>query len=129
MESNIPMIHWKAKYFVEYIDKKYIDAKKNKISRLDIEWGKWSREMNVILRDRINSKKDPEELRLKHVIFYWTTKSQILEFYYKNRVLNAGKIKRRSKEAKKIRESIITGKGLKEFELNKELTSKILNKK
>ncbi len=120
------MENWKAKDFVEYIDEKFNEAKHNKISRINIDWGGWSREMNIILRDRINSKKDIEGLRLKHVIAYWTTKSQILEFYYKSKILNAGKIKRRKKEAKDIRKGIMTGKGLREFELNAAIVSKIL---
>ncbi len=120
------MENWKAKDFVKYIDEKFLSAKKDKVSRMSVEWGQWSREMNIVLRDRVNSKTDPEELRLKHVIVYWTTKSQILEFNFKSKVLNSGRIKKRTKEADRIKREILTGKGLKEFELNSELTKKIM---
>ncbi len=119
------MENWKAKEFIDYIDSKFLDAKKRKLSRMSIEWGKWSREMNCILRDRINAKEDPEELKLKYVITYWAIKSQILEFCHKKKNLNSGKIKRSAKEAAKIKKMILTGKGLKEFQLDKSLVQKI----
>lgn len=120
------MENWPAADFIEFIDRQYVEAKAWKLSRLDVGWGKWSREMNLVLRDRINSKEDPEELRLKHVIVYWTLKSQILEFYHKKGFLHAGKIKKRKKEAAQARDAVLTGAGLQEFEMDANLAEKIM---
>lgn len=121
------MKDWTAKEFVTYIDNKFFAAKKDNVSRMDVGWGKWSREMNLVLRERIESKVDTEELALKNVFFYWILISQILEFYFKNKIINAGRIKKRTKEAKKIKEMIMSGEDLKDFDLNKEIFSQIEN--
>ncbi len=94
---------------LDYIDDKYRDAKKRKVSRFSVEWGMWSRLMNLELRKRIESKKDPEELALKYVIIYWTIRSQMLELYYKSKFFGRPKIKRLAKEAADIKELILTG--------------------
>ena len=94
---------------LDYIDKKYRDAKSKRISRMSVEWGRWSREMNLGLRKRIESKKDPEELALKYVIIYWTIRSQMLELHYKSRFFGRVKIQRLAKEAADIKEIILTG--------------------
>ncbi len=94
---------------LDYIDDQYRFAKRGRFSRFSIIWGTWSREMNLDLRKRIESKKDPEELALKYVIIYWTIRSQMLELHYKSRFFGKTKIKRLAKEAKDIKELILTG--------------------
>ncbi len=94
---------------LDHIDDQYRFAKRGRFSRFSIMWGTWSREMNLDLRKRIESKKDPEELALKYVIIYWTIRSQMLELYFKSKFFGRPKIKRLAKEAADIKELIITG--------------------
>lgn len=113
--------------YVEYIDEQYLIAKKKKLSRLSVEWGKWSREMNLELRGRIESREDPEELRLKYVIVYWTLKSQLLELHHSKPHSGRAKKKKVAKEAKQIKTLILHNNLLKDFKLDAELTKKMLS--
>jgi len=97
------------KDFLDLIDEKYFGARKKRISRLSVEWGKWSREMNLELRERIESGKDKEELELKYVIIYWTIRSKMLELVHKSKFLRRNKIKKLAKEALDIKQIILTG--------------------
>jgi len=89
---------------IELIDKKYSEAKEAKISRLSVEWGKWSREMNVELR-----KKDG--ILFKYVTIYWTLKSQMLEMFFKHpsKMVKVRRKKRMQKEIADIKKIILTG--------------------
>lgn len=89
---------------IALIDSKYIDAKADGLSRMSVEWGRWSREMNVELR-----KKD--DILSKYVFIYWTLKSRLLEVFFKSpsKVLKVGLKKRLQKEAKDIKEIILSG--------------------
>lgn len=104
------MENWTAKEFLAYIDEHFNDAKKKGISRMSVEWGKWSREMNLVIRKRLESKSDPEEMFLKYVFVYWTAISQRLELNFKGRILNGGKIKKSAKEAEQIKKIIMKGR-------------------
>ena len=127
---------WTPEQFVKHIDEHFNDAKKKRLSRMSIEWGMWSREMNLVLRSRMESKSEPSEpvdpidnenvLRLKYVMVYWTLISQLLELYFQGSLLRAGKIKRKRKEADEILKIILTGNGLKELKLDAELTKRML---
>jgi len=99
--------------YLQIIDEKYFEAKKERLSRFDVKWGKWSREMNLELRARIETKTDPEELALKYVIIYWTLRSKMLELHHKSRILGKNKIKKLGDEAREIKVMILTGVGLK----------------
>lgn len=100
--------------FLDLIDEKYFCAKKKRISRLSVEWGKWSVEMNKELRERIESGKDSEELELKYVIIYWTLRSKMLELYHRSKFIGKNKIKKLGKQAQDIKKMIFEG-GLKEI--------------
>jgi hypothetical protein len=102
----------KKEDYIKIIDERYLEAKKERLSRINPKWGKWSAEMNRELRARIESKKDPEELALKYVIIYWTLRSKMLELHHKSKFFGKNKIKKLGKEALEIKEMIITGKGL-----------------
>jgi len=100
------------KEFVELIREFYDDARKIPLSRYDLKWAKWSVTMNDELRGRIMSKKDPEELKLKYVIVYWTLKSQLLELCFKYPRFKLSQKKKVAKEARKIRMIIESADGL-----------------
>lgn len=90
----------KIKEYIELIDRKYFEAKKNRISRFSVEWGKWSRAMNLELRT----------LSLRHVFLYWINRSQLLDLYYKSKIGNLGKKKRLEKEGSWLQKKILSGK-------------------
>lgn len=112
--------------YIELIDRKYLEAKKKKLSRMSVEWGKWSREMNLELRQRIESRSDPEELRLKHVVVYWTLRSQLLELHYSKPNFGLVKKKKLSKECRQMKETILNSEKLKDFELSAEFIKKMM---
>jgi len=89
---------------VDPIDKKYTEAKEAKVSRFSVEWGKWSREMNVEMR-----KKDG--ILFKYVFIYWTLKSQLLELFFKfpSNSLKLGLKKRVWSEIEDIKKIILSG--------------------
>ncbi len=100
--------------YIELIDEQYKEAKAKKLSRFSVEWGKWSRAMNLETRKRIESGKDPDEIKLQYVFIYWTLRSRLLELHKKS-VFGSGKAKRRVivNEIEEIKEIITTGKDLK----------------
>lgn len=89
---------------VDLIDGKYREAKKKGISRFSVEWGRWSREMNVELR-----KKDG--ILFKYIFIYWTLKSQLLEVFFKSpsKLVRLGKKRRLRKEISDIKGIILSG--------------------
>lgn len=70
--------------WLRHINREANRALKNGISRFDVEWGKWSAEMNRHLRMRIEEG-DPETPRLKVVFYYWILISQAIEFAHKKK--------------------------------------------
>lgn len=102
-----------AKEFVELIDEKYQWAKMNKFSRMSVEWGKWSREMNLRLRKMIEDGV-PDAIRLKYVMNYWTMKSQLLELHQK-KYSSGVKKKKLAKELKEYKKMILHDEILDDF--------------
>lgn len=98
-----------AKKYIELIDQKYLEAKKNHISRFSVEWGKWSREMNLKVHE-LTKAEVPESLLLKHVFIYWINRSQLLELYHIGKISNLGKKKRLEKEGALLKKDILSGK-------------------
>lgn len=101
------------KEYMESIDLRYNQAKKDGITRFDLSWGAWSGEMNRETRKTINDDPDSKNsILLKYVFNYWVVTSQLLELHYKKRhhkLFTNKKIKRLSKERKAIREIVLTG--------------------
>lgn len=121
--------------YLDYIDKQYEQGRVKGLSRLDILWSKWSREMNVEIRRRIDSKEDPEELRLKYVYLYWLNRSQLLEvhFMHPNKWSKNGTKKRLARTGKHIRKMVCSPNGelddLSPDELQQRLLSGVLGGK
>lgn len=101
--KNMPMT---PDEFVDLIDEFFEDAFKNRISRFDVRWGKWSRTMNEELRARILSKKDPFESLLKYVIIYWTLISELLELHFRYPLYKQSKKRKVMKELKSVKSII-----------------------
>lgn len=96
------------KGYLNLIDQKYFESKKARISRFSLEWGMWSREMNIKTRKQIKSD-HPQSTELKYVFIYWVTISQLLELYHKSKILKRGLKKKLEKECKKLKKNILTG--------------------
>ena len=116
----------KAAEYVELIEEMYKKARLKKISRMSVEWGMWSRQMNLETRARIESGKDPEELKLKYVFVLWTTRSQLLELHYERPFFKLARKKKLAKECRQLKEMILTGKGLEDIEEFTQLAQRVI---
>jgi len=87
--------------YVNLIDTEYSEAKIAKLSRFDVKWGKWSREMNIATKNKPG-------LAYRYLFTYWIIKSQLLELHFKTRFKQANK-KRLAKEAGQVKEYILKG--------------------
>jgi len=104
----------KAKDYVDLIEWSYRSAKVARMSRMSPEWGVWSAEMNREIRKKIEEN-DPESLELKYVFVLWVTRSQLLELNYQSRILRMGRKRKLSRECVKLKEMILTGVDLEDF--------------
>ena len=78
-----------------------------KIGRMDLQWGKWSVVMNKEIRRRIDNR-DKDTPLLAMVYNYWITMSQLLDlmFRYKGKLFGKNKIKKKVREAQRLKESM-----------------------
>lgn len=101
------------KDLIEAIDQKF-ETLKGKEDRLSLNWGHFSRGMNLQIREY--TKKLPIESQLRerylYVQMYWTSRSRLLDLHMKNKIVAQGKIRRENKLAKNIRSMILSGKYL-----------------
>ena len=96
-----------SRVYLDEIDAVFLRLKRDRMSRFSVEWGQFSRAINLEIRKRIESK-DSESARLRSVFVYWSIKSQILELNFKSRVLGFGKKKRLSRQADELRANILS---------------------
>jgi len=101
--ENMPLV---PDEFLDLIDEFYLDAKKNKISRMDPKWGIWSQKMNIEISDRIDNG-DPISDKLKYVMIYWVLMSELLELHFKYPYYGENKKKKVFKEAKTLKNIIL----------------------
>lgn len=89
--------------FRNTIDKKFEEAKAKGISRMSLEWGMWSGELNRELKT-YTEKEGPKQVIYKYTFVYWVLKSQLLEllYVYKNKLFGKIKIKKKRKEIKEV---------------------------
>jgi len=90
--------------YLNIIDLKYLEAKKNKISRFDVKWGVWS----VVLNKELRSK-EKENCLLTLVFMYWVTLSKLLEMHYKFKFFKQNAKNKLRKEAETIKKRIKSG--------------------
>ena len=76
------MINPISKKYLEKIHTEYNSARIGNLSRYSVEWGKWSREMNLEIKEHIKNKHTEAEA-LKAVFTVWVCYSVILELNYK----------------------------------------------
>lgn len=96
--------------YTNEIDGNFLRCKAKRLSRLSVEWGKFSADMNKEIRERIENN-DPDSLMLKYVFIYWVVRSQHLQLLYEKRggLLGKGKIRRKDNECREIRNIIKNG--------------------
>lgn len=87
--------------YIQKVDALYAECKEKNMSRGSVEWGKPSAKLNRELRTNLKSQIIPETEKNKwrYAFTYWTTKSQLLELYYKSKMFGGSKKKRLSREA------------------------------
>ena len=92
---------------------KLIDFKfktfKGEVSRLSTEWGGWSRDMNLKIREKVDSKHEYKDY-YGYLFIYWVNRSQLLEFSLpKYKLFKQGKRRKLAKEGEKVKEIILYG--------------------
>ena len=115
--------------YIDLIDRKYSEAKKNNISRFDVKWGKWSAAMNRVLQVKMKDEKEVNRVALQYVFIYWSIMSNLLELHFKSKFLRNIQKKRLFKEACDIKEIALTGdlaKPMSDDDLKKMILSGIL---
>ena len=96
--------------YLDKIDEAYFKGKISGLSRYSIEWGKFSREMNLEVRKKIETG-HPEKLLLKMIMPYWINRSVQLEIYFeKKHKIRQNRLRFLSKECERIRKDIGQGK-------------------
>lgn len=108
--------------YMDLIDFKFLQAKKNKVARVDVRWGKWSREMNLCLKEL--QKENPF---LIYSFKYWLVSSKLLDVYkkfplykmnlkksLKQELMNLKKLVEQRKEGKQTFEEVFS-EGLKQW--------------
>ena len=93
--------------FVGLIDANFEEYKAQRLSRMSVAWGKWSRRMNLVIRSRIEQQ-HPQATLYKYLFMYWINRSQLLEEHYKSK-WRQGKKRRLAKEGRNLRRIILSG--------------------
>jgi len=104
------MKDYSATDFVRLIDANF-EEHVGSINRVDIKWGIWSREMNLVLKTNMNEE-GKDTLLFGLVFSYWIIISQLLDLVYKSSglrgIIRGKKIREKTEEAIDLRERILT---------------------
>lgn len=105
--------------YIELIDRKFEEAKAKKISRFSVEWGDWSRKMNLEVRSIIesNSTDEFESAMLKGILPYWLVTSELLELNLRSRILVKKKIRKLTRDRQNIKDDLFGGDAISEMSL------------
>jgi len=97
--------------FIDLIDEKFEDSIGH-IRRTDVQWGIWSREMNLVIRKKMESG-EGDKVKYGLVFGYWIIVSQLLDLIYSyelsgwlKRYLLEKKIKDKTQEGVSVREAL-----------------------
>lgn len=102
------MIYPQVKTILENIDDKFFTTKKKGESRYSINWGRWSRIINIEMKPLMEGDSELAQ-QFRYVYMYWINRSQLLELYFKSKYGKSTQKHKRNKEAKLILQ-IIQGK-------------------
>lgn len=98
------------KQLVDLIDQKFLAGKQKGLSRFSIEWGLWSRQMNLYIQEKIKEN-GPKVILFKYAMYYWTVKSQMLELHFRSKVGKLGKKNKLKNEAIQIKKTVLNPSG------------------
>jgi len=102
--------------YITEIDYAFNRSKKQRLSRFSVEWGKWSRDMNIRLRaeteEALREIKDTES-RIKYeqlvdCFSYWIAKSKLLGLHHQNKILGSKKKRDLVDEIDMLRKRILS---------------------
>jgi hypothetical protein len=103
------MKNYDAKQFIHLIDDKFQEFV-GKIPRIDIQWGIWSREMNLVLNEKIKEGGSGAFV-FGQVFSYWIIVSQLIDLMYDckgvRRIIREKKIKKKMVEALVVRKRVM----------------------
>lgn len=107
------------KMFLEQIDIKFSEYRGKK-DRLSLEWGHFSRGMNLEIKDYLKHLPEKSLLRdqYNYVSIYWTIKSRLLDLHMKSKLFGQNKIKKENRMANRIKEMILDNKKLRPISEN-----------
>lgn len=96
---------------IDLIDEKF-EAYVGMIDRTDVKWGMWSREMNLVIREKMESV-EGDKVIYGLVLGYWVIVSQLLDLIYNYELVGwlkrfqlEKKIKDKTQEAISVREAV-----------------------
>ncbi|MHA2047152.1 MAG: hypothetical protein ACW99G_20360 [Candidatus Thorarchaeota archaeon] len=105
---NNEMEQYTVQDFLGLIDERF-EKFVGKVKRIDVEWGTWSREMNLEIKKRMEGG-DSDVFALGMVFSYWIVISQLLDLIFEckglKRLLLENKIRSKTEEALSIRSKI-----------------------
>jgi len=94
--------------FIDLIDEKFGEYA-GKINRINVQWGIWSREMNLVVREKTEGG-EGDKVMYGMVFSYWLIVSQLLDLIYESkglkRFLLEKKIKNKAQEAASVKRAI-----------------------
>ena len=93
--------------YLDGIDAKFLEAKRGRWTRFGPSWGEWSRNMNLEIREKLESGDHPQPLLLKMILPYWLMRSQLLELHHKSRLYGSAKKQRLLVQIREMREDIL----------------------
>ena len=97
-----------VKDYVTLIDTKYRQAKEKELSRMSVEWGKWSRKMNLEVREKSKEEYGPQYVLFRYIFMYWVNRSELLELHYQHKY-KKGLKKQTARRGKHIKQIILSG--------------------
>ena len=112
------------KQLVDLIDQKFTAGKQKELSRFSIEWGLWSRQMNLYIQEKIKEG-EPKAILFKFTLYYWVIKSQMIELNFRSKIGKLGKKNKLKNEAIGIKKIILNPPGNLQDALTDELAMKI----
>jgi len=105
--------------YVKLIDLKFLEFKKKKKSRYDVDWGLWSREMNISIQESVKSPDTSGQMkaRMKYLFSMWIATSRLLQSHYKHRLSHMAAKRNLQKEIADLRDLILNKDFLNEKDL------------
>ena len=127
VKHAIEILTMTDKEILDFIDAQFSWAKRFRKSRYSVEWGAWSREMNIGLTTWMKDPLSDRNGAAKYIFLYWQKTSELVELHYKTKpFFKKGMKNKLAKQLKKDRAAIIAGRAP-ELLTQKELRQRLLS--